>query len=146
MALFGKVLAPGRSVVTYNLHCESRGSDDLRYLQLREFLQHAKCHSPGMPVLAAGDFNFDVSQGLAAAALANMEFLNPFAPLRQATTTSHPLSVRDHVIDWILLRGPLVGTNPQIHSSVVASDHYPLSVSVSFSVADPGGRVNQVLA
>jgi hypothetical protein len=39
MALLNSVLIPGGSVATYNLHCESKGSDSLRCSQLAEFLQ-----------------------------------------------------------------------------------------------------------
>jgi endonuclease/exonuclease/phosphatase family metal-dependent hydrolase len=131
MALLTRALIPGNSLAVYNLHCESKGGDDLRYSQLDEFLQHAKSYNLDVPLLAAGDFNFDLSQNGAEAALADAGFLNPFATLRQATTRSH--STRNGAIDWILLRGPLVGTNPQVHSSVVGSDHYPLSLTVSFS-------------
>jgi endonuclease/exonuclease/phosphatase family metal-dependent hydrolase len=132
MALFSNVLIPGRKLVTYNLHCESRGSEYLRYSQLQEFLQDAKCHSPATAVLAAGDFNFELSRSRAAATLEEMGFLNPFVALHQTTTISHLLSARDPIIDWILLRGPLKAANPKVHSSVVASDHYPLSLTVSF--------------
>src|SRR5271157_5379866 len=133
MVLFSNVHILGRTVATYNLHCESRGSDNLRYSQLQEFLQDAKRYTFDLPVLAAGDFNFDLSQGQPAAALADTGFVNPFGTLRQATSVSHSRSSRDRIIDWILLRGPLVGTNPQVHSSVVGSDHYPLSLTVGFS-------------
>lgn len=133
MALLNNALIPGRSVATYNLHCESKGSDSLRYCQLDEFLQHTNSYSLDVPVVAAGDFNFDLSHGEAAAALAKVGFINPFATLHEATTISHALSARDHTIDWILLRGPLTATNAQVHSSVVASDHYPLSLTVGFS-------------
>lgn len=131
MALLTHALIPVRSLAVYNLHCESRGGDDLRYSQLDEFLQHAKCYSLDVPMLAAGDFNFDLSRSRAAAALADAGFLNPFATRGQATTNSD--SKRNRAIDWILLRGPLIATNPQVHNSVLASDHYPLSLSVSFS-------------
>jgi endonuclease/exonuclease/phosphatase family metal-dependent hydrolase len=133
IALFSNVHILGRSVATYNLHCESRGSDNLRYSQLQEFLQDANRYSAEVPALAAGDFNFDLSQGQAAAALSDMGFVNPFATLRQPTTISRSHSVRNRVIDWILLRGPLLGTNAQVHSSVDGSDHYPLSLTVGFS-------------
>jgi endonuclease/exonuclease/phosphatase family metal-dependent hydrolase len=132
MALFSNVLVPGRKLATYNLHCESRGSDKLRYSQLQEFLQDTKCHSPETPILAAGDFNFDLSRGQEAATLEETGFLNPFAALRQTTTIAHSFSAGDRMIDWILYRGPLKVANPEIHSSVVASDHYPLSLTVSF--------------
>jgi endonuclease/exonuclease/phosphatase family metal-dependent hydrolase len=131
MALLTHALTPGRSMAVYNLHCESRGGDNLRYSQLDEFLHHGKSYSIDVPVLAAGDFNFDLSKSRAAATLADAGFLNPFATLGQATTNSH--SKRNGAIDWILLRGPLIATNPQVHNSVLASDHYPLSLSVSFS-------------
>jgi endonuclease/exonuclease/phosphatase family metal-dependent hydrolase len=125
----------GRNVVTYNLHCESRGNYGLRLSQLREFLQDAKRYSLDVPVIAAGDFNFDLSVGQAAAALADAGFVNLFATMRQATTISHSHSSRDQMIDWILLRGGLVGANPEIHSSVLGSDHYPLTLTVRFSSA-----------
>jgi len=133
MALLNSLLIQGRSMATYNLHCESKGNDSLRLCQLDEFLQHAKGYSLDVPVLAAGDFNFDLSHGEAATALAKVGFVNPFATLHRVTTTSHSLSASKRIIDWILLRGPLTATNPQVHSSVVASDHYPLSLTVSFS-------------
>ena len=81
-----------------------------------------------VPVIAAGDFNFGLSQDMAAAALADAGFLSAFTTLRPATTISP--SMRGRMIDWILIRGPLTATNPQVHSSVVASDHYPLSLTV----------------
>jgi endonuclease/exonuclease/phosphatase (EEP) superfamily protein YafD len=132
MALFSNVLVPGRKLATYNLHCESRESDNLRYSQLQEFLQDTKCHSPDTPILVAGDFNFDLSRSREAATLEETGFLNPFVALRQTTTIAHSLSAGDRSIDWILYRGPLKVANPEIHSSVVASDHCPLSLTVSF--------------
>jgi len=132
MALFSNVLIPGRKLATYNLRCESRGNDNLRYSQLHEFLRHANDFGRGVPVLAAGDFNFDLSHGEAAAALEKVGFTNPFAMLHEVTTLSHSLSARDRIIDWILLRGSLTATNAKVHSSVVASDHYPLSLTVGF--------------
>ncbi len=132
MALFSNVLILGRSLPTYNLHCESKGGNDLRYSQLQEFLQDAKRYNSDVPVLAAGDFNFDLSHGHAAAALESAGFLNPFITLHKATTTSHALSAGDRVIDWILFRGSLLVTNAQVYDSISASDHYPLSLTASF--------------
>ena len=37
MALLNNVFIAVRSVATYNLHCESKGSDSLRYSQLASF-------------------------------------------------------------------------------------------------------------
>lgn len=133
MALFSEVLTPGRSLFTYNLHCESRGSDDLRCSQLQEFLEHSTRFAVGMPMIAAGDFNFDLSQKVAATALASAGFLNPFAALHSPSTMSPSFRERRRAIDWVLLRGPLVAVNAQIHDGVEVSDHYPLSVTVDFS-------------
>jgi len=130
MALVTNVRTPGKLLVTYNLHFESRGSDSLRSSQLQQVLHDANRYSLDVPMLAAGDFNFDLSNGQPARALLDMQFLNPFAALRQATTTPHSLSTHGHIIDWILLRGPLIATNPQVHTSVRASDHYPISVII----------------
>jgi endonuclease/exonuclease/phosphatase family metal-dependent hydrolase len=130
MALMSSVRTPGKLLVTYNLHFESRGSDSLRLSQLQEILRDVNRYGLDVPVLAAGDFNFDLSNGQSAAALHDMQFFNPFAALRQSTTVSQSVLTRDHVIDWILLRGPLIATDPQVHSSVCASDHYPISVTV----------------
>ncbi len=132
MALFSNVFIAGRKLATYNLHCESRGGDDIRYSQLHEFLRHANEFGLDIPVLAAGDFNFDLSRSRAAPTLEEMGFLNPFVASRQTTTIAHSFSAGDRMIDWILYRGPLKVANPEIHSSVVASDHYPLSLTVSF--------------
>ncbi len=135
MALRSEVVPSNRSVFTYNLHCESREDDGLRVAQLLELLDDAKRYGPDVPVLAAGDFNFDVSGGEAAVALNEAGFLNPFATLRKPTTTTKSVwgSAHGRIIDWILIRGPLVGSNPQVHSSVEASDHYPLSLTVRCS-------------
>jgi endonuclease/exonuclease/phosphatase family metal-dependent hydrolase len=130
MALVTNVRTPGKLLVTYNLHCESRGSDSLRSSQLQEVLHDANRYSLDVPMFAAGDFNFDLSNRQSARALLDMQFVNPFAALRQATTTPHSLSTHGHIIDWILLRGPLIATNPQVHTSLRASDHYPISVTV----------------
>jgi endonuclease/exonuclease/phosphatase family metal-dependent hydrolase len=132
MALFTNVHVLGRKLATYNLHCESRGSDNLRYSQLQEFLRHANEFGLDVPVLAAGDFNFDLSRSGVAVTLQQMGLLNPFASLHQTTTNSHSLLARDRIIDWILLRGPLKAVDPKVHNSVVASDHYPLALTVSF--------------
>ena len=43
MALLNNVLIAVRSVATYNLHCESEGSDSLRYSQLAE-VRHCASH------------------------------------------------------------------------------------------------------
>ena len=132
MALLTHALIPGRSLALYNLHFESKGGDDLRYSQLSELLQHAKRYSLDVPIIVAGDFNFDVSRPQTASALAEVGFRNPFATPGHATTISHSRSARGRAIDWILLRGRVVATNAQVHDSVLGSDHFPLSLTMRF--------------
>jgi endonuclease/exonuclease/phosphatase family metal-dependent hydrolase len=140
MALLSEVRIPDGTLVTYNLHLESRGGDGLRACQIREFLYDARSYSSETRVLAAGDFNLDISQGVAAALLSNRGFHNPFSTLHEPTAVSRSLSVRGRAIDWILMQGPLVGANPQIHSSVGASDHYPLSLTLELSSSSDSVR------
>ena len=130
MALLSEINIPVGTFVTYNLHLESRGSNGLRVSQLQELLEDVQRYKPGIPVLSAGDFNLDVSQGDVAAALGKLGFLNPFSNLHEPTAIPRFQSERGRAIDWILTRGPVVATNPQVHGSIDASDHYPLSLAL----------------
>lgn len=129
MALLTYISIGYRTVAVYNLHLESRRDDSLRCGQLNEFLEDANRHSPNLPVVAAGDFNFDITQPCPASAIADSSFHNPFAGIGMQTTRP-PRFGRSKAVDWILIRGILRATAPQVHSSVTASDHYPLSVQL----------------
>ena len=129
MALRTHVSIANRTLAVYNLHLESRREDALRCAQLLELLQDANQHSSNVPVIAAGDFNFDVTQPVSASAVAEARFSNPFAGMGKQTTRP-PRFVRSKAVDWVLIRGILRAEAPQVHSSVTASDHYPLSVQL----------------
>ena len=47
----------GKMLVVYNLHLESRGSEQGRLLQLNEVLADAERYPPETPVIVAGDLN-----------------------------------------------------------------------------------------
>jgi len=49
------------------------------------------------------------------------------------TTPPKSLFDRGSVIDWIFTRGPLRAKQPQVHNRVSASDHYPLSITLTFA-------------
>ena len=49
------------------------------------------------------------------------------------TTPAKSLLDRGSTIDWIFARGPIRASHPRVHTSVSASDHYPLSVMFSFT-------------
>ena len=131
MALVSEVNIAGRKIVTYNLHLESRGDEPLRCSQLDEVLKDAERYNSDTPVLLTGDFNLDVSEGPAVTAISRAQFEDAFANQHAPTT---PGSFLEHgrIIDWIFTRGSVRACQPQVHRSVSASDHYPLSINFVF--------------
>ena len=130
MALVTDMNAGGRTIVSYNFHLESRGDDGLHCSQLKECLEDTCKYSAGLPLVLAGDFNMDVHRTAAAGAIKQAGFQSGFSG--QATTPGSFLE-RGRPIDWIFTRGPVRGNSSSIHSSVSASDHYPLSVQLVFT-------------
>ena len=129
MALVTDMNACGRTIVSYNLHMESRGDDRLRCLQLNECLEDARRYSASVPLVLAGDFNMDVYRTAAAEAIKEARFQNAFPG--QPTTPGSFLE-RGRPIDWIFMRGPVRGDCSCVYTSITASDHYPLSLQVAF--------------
>ena len=64
------------TLVTYNLHLESRGDDALRCSQLDECLKDASRYKSTTPIILAGDFNLNVSRSIAANAISHAQFLS----------------------------------------------------------------------
>lgn len=128
MALVNEVDIGDRKLIVYNLHLESRNGDELRAQQLAEVLSDSLRYSLDVVVLAAGDFNFDVAGTRGRFAL-QADFNNPFRTLGVPTTVPSVFG-RRRAIDWILFRGGVVAHFPQVHNSVRASDHYPLSLAL----------------
>jgi endonuclease/exonuclease/phosphatase family metal-dependent hydrolase len=120
MALVSAVKIAGKTIVSYNLHLESRGDDNLRRSQLDEALDDAKQHNLDTTILLAGDFNLDVSRAAAASAIRRAQFQDAFANQHVPTT---PGSFLEHgrIIDWIFTRGRVRASQPQVHRSVSAS-------------------------
>jgi len=131
MALVVDVNVAGRSLVSYNLHLESRGDTNLRQAQLRECISDSKKYKSRSPLLLAGDMNFDIARSEACSELQREDFDSPFSG-QVKTTPGKSLFDRGSIIDWIFARGQIRAANPQVHTSVAASDHYPLSVTLSF--------------
>jgi endonuclease/exonuclease/phosphatase family metal-dependent hydrolase len=132
LALVCEANVAGTTMVTYNLHLESKGDDLLRCSQIDETLDDVRRYDPNTPVVLAGDFNLDVSGGAAAAAIGRAQFLDTFAN-PHVPTTPHSFLEQGRTIDWIFTRGPLRANQPQVHRSVTASEHYPLSITVKFA-------------
>lgn len=132
MALISETEIAGKAIVTYNLHLESKGDDALRCAQLDEALQDSRRYDKETPIVLAGDFNLDASERRTAAAIGDARFRNAFADRHTPTTPSSFLE-QGRSIDWICTRGSLDASESQVHRSVSASDHYPLSVVLAFT-------------
>ena len=131
IALVAQINVAGRKFVTYNLHLESRGSNALRISQLGEVLSDATGYDAECPVIVAGDLNTDASKGAVALQLARAGFQDAVASPRIPTTPAHGLFEGRRRIDWAFIRGPLRASSGQVHTSVKASDHYPISFTLT---------------
>ena len=132
MALICEISIQGRTLVVYNVHLESRGSDELRGKQLFEMLTDIRRNSPEMAVLVAGDLNLDISRGPVGNLIALNQLSSPLTDLRGRPTT-RTRHGKDAAIDWILTGNGLIASTPQIHDAIGASDHYPISVQIQLA-------------
>jgi len=132
MALVTETTVGGRMLVNYNLHLESRGDDRLRCSQLEECLKDSLRYKSGMPIVLAGDLNMDVCRTGADGALSQALFKSAFSRLPDRTTPPRSIFDRGRAIDWVFSRGPIRTSHASVHTSVAASDHYPLSVQLAF--------------
>jgi endonuclease/exonuclease/phosphatase family metal-dependent hydrolase len=130
MALVSHTTWSEKRLLVYNLHLESRGSDRLRFSQLAEIVTDIHQCGSGLPVVVGGDFNFELSRQPAISAVNGARLRNPFYDGNRRPTITRPRLGRARAVDWILVGGPLHYDRPDLHDSVVASDHYPLSVDV----------------
>jgi len=129
LALVAHASVGGKTIVTYNLHLESRGDDRLRGAQMNETLQDAVRYKADTAVVLAGDLNMDVSAGDVAQAIKRADFQDVFTN-QHTPTTPNSFFEEGRVIDWIFSRGSLRSGTPQVHTLVSGSDHYPLSVTL----------------
>jgi endonuclease/exonuclease/phosphatase family metal-dependent hydrolase len=131
IALVADVNIAGSKLVTYNLHLESRASDELRLSQVEEVLADAERQSAQSTIVVAGDFNLDASKDSAASSFARAGFRDAIAVPRTPTRPARRLFEPGHTIDWAFIRGPVQAGSGRIHSQVRASDHYPISFALT---------------
>jgi endonuclease/exonuclease/phosphatase family metal-dependent hydrolase len=132
IALATDVDVPGRALTVYNSHLESRTDDRLRVAQLTECLAEAAMNPPETAILLAGDLNFDIAAPEIAALIERKGFRNVFEGLHSPTRPAHTPFGSPRSIDWALVSGPLGTAQCRVHTSVKASDHYPLSFTLRF--------------
>lgn len=130
IAVHSNVRIGNRTLGVYNLHLESR-SDGVRRAQLSELLEDARAYDCHTPIILAGDFNFDLAEPSAATVIADARFHNPFKDHLRTTPSNH--FGRKGAIDWMLIQGPVHPVAARVDSSVSASDHYPLSLTLTLS-------------
>jgi endonuclease/exonuclease/phosphatase family metal-dependent hydrolase len=127
IALVAEINVNGTKFFTYNVHLESRGNDALRISQLAEVLSDATCSDAECPVIVAGDLNLDASKEAVAFAVAKAGFQDAVKAAHTPTTPARGLFEGGRQIDWAFVRGPVRARAGQVHGSVNASDHYPIS-------------------
>ena len=134
VALATEIDIAGASTLCYNLHLESRSSDELRLAQLNEVLGDSAKYDSACLVILAGDLNLNASKPGIAGALARAGFRDAVPTARLATTPARHLLEAGRHIDWAFVRGPGQADAGKVHRSVRASDHYP----ISFELRLPG--------
>src|SRR5271170_6493836 len=133
IALVSEINVAGSKLLTYNLHVESRGNDELRLSQIEEVLSDAARQDPESPVIVAGDFNLDASKDAAYLPFTRAGFQDAVASARRPTTPSRGLFEPGRRIDWAFIRGALRAGSGRVHNQVNASDHYPISFTLTAS-------------
>jgi len=133
IALVTEIELAGRKLAAYNLHLERRGNRDLRLAQLDEVWQDTARYAPQSPVLVAGDLNFDASRAFRAGAAQRLGFRSAITLPSPPTTPARGLFSPRHSIDWAFVSGPIEAGRGRVHSSINASDHYPISFTIQFS-------------
>jgi len=125
IALVTETTIRSRKVVSYNLHLESRGTDELRLRQLNEVLADCRNYADQPTFVIGGDFNLHAGGGDTARALRSAGFHDAVQLPDRPTTTAHPA----RVIDWIFVSDTLNGEG-WVHDDIRASDHYPVSTTL----------------
>jgi endonuclease/exonuclease/phosphatase family metal-dependent hydrolase len=126
MALVVEIEMGGTTLVVYDVHLESREHESLRLSQMEEILADAKRYSSsGIPLILAGDFNTRTHDSPVVRRIGQAGFRNALGGGTAAT------NLKGASLDWIFVRGPIRFENGKIHHEIVASDHYPISVSIN---------------
>jgi endonuclease/exonuclease/phosphatase family metal-dependent hydrolase len=132
MALVAEANIYGRTVVSYNLHLESKGEDALRVRQLEEVLQDRRQYPDTSIFVIGGDLNLNAGNGEAAKTLRDAGFHNAVRVSGRPTTHVRGLPRHAGAIDWIFVSDDL-DPRGRLHEDVHESDHYPISATIARS-------------
>lgn len=130
MALVADVHIAEQTILTYNLHLESRGDDRLRQAQLGEVLEDARNYRPEMPMILAGDLNVDASTERIATVMKKAHFQNGMGARHLLTRPARSIFESGRSVDAMFTHGPIRVTHLSVHREIRASDHYPLCAKI----------------
>lgn len=131
IALAAEIDVSGVSILTYNLHLESRANDELRLSQLDDVLRDVSTHNAERRLILAGDLNLNAAKSGPAEKLSAAGFCTAVPSARIATTPARHLLDAGRHIDWAFVRGPMRVDKGRVHNGVKASDHYPISFDLA---------------
>lgn len=123
VALVAELDNGGKPLVVYDLHLESKGTEQLRLEQLDEVLQDAQRYPKETPIIIAGDFNTFLFRSRLIPRLTEAGFRSVFGDRRPKT---HVLLGE---LDWIFVRGSIETEREEV-LKVHGSDHFPIAVDV----------------
>ena len=127
IALATEIDVAGVALTSYNLHLESRGNDDLRIAQLQDVLRDATAYGARRLIILAGDLNLNASKHGVGDLLVSAGFQDAVPTARVPTTPPRHVLDSGRHIDWGFVKDLTKIGDGRVHSSVRASDHYPVS-------------------
>jgi len=128
IALVAELGTGPRRLVAYNVHLESRGSEERRLRQINEVIADARRYSADTPILLAGDLNTRQAEPPAVGALLKAGFRKALGG--EVTTR------RGAALDWVFVRGPVSFHDGAVHGRERAADHFPLTLRLRFETPD----------
>jgi endonuclease/exonuclease/phosphatase family metal-dependent hydrolase len=127
MALIAAIGVGNATVVFYDLHLESQGSERLRLQQLDEVLADVTQYPSDACLILAGDFNTDVRRSPLAQKVIHEGFRNV---VKEGSLSTKPGGAAK---DWVFVRGPVQFDEGKVHQDTTASDHFPITSYLSVS-------------
>ena len=128
MALVAEVAFGRGRLVIYDLHLESQADDQLRLAQLSEVVSDSRRYPGDTPVLIAGDLNTHRAPTPLQKYLLSSGFRDASEGCSLRATKPN-----GQTLDWIFSRGPIVCSETRVHQNVRASDHYPISTTLTLA-------------
>lgn len=130
MALVANIEVGATTVVFYDVHLESQGSDSLRLQQIDEVLADASQYPAETCLVLAGDFNFDLRRSTLLQKLIRAGF--------RSVVTDEPLASNPGgaAKDGVFVRGPIQFDGGKVHQDIRGSDHFPVTAYLAVNSAE----------